>query len=177
MADYSTALYALVKDVLDADQACYEERPDKGMIMYGYGLGDDCSIDSVLVLVVVGTDRIKVIALASEFRIDFSDKETLQVLTEYVCRINDASGEMGGFQIDFHSGEVSYQTTLLADERSLPTREMIEQVLFIPLMMWHRYQFGFVFIPLGLYTPEEAVAEVEADSADDGAEDGETVDE
>ncbi|MCH9275422.1 YbjN domain-containing protein [Bifidobacterium amazonense] len=160
--DGAAALRALVEDALDLEGLDYTKNPDEGTIVYDIDLS--LAVGSVNVVIWVESGRIGVGAVSS-FACDPEDREAMLALAEYVCRVN-AGSDLGGFQLGFDDGDVWYWDVLLTDGNN-PSRELIQQTVFTPCLMWKRYGDGFLKVATGASTPEEVVAEAETSHTDD----------
>ncbi|MBW3092168.1 hypothetical protein KIH79_04205 [Bifidobacterium sp. 82T10] len=160
--DGAAALRALVENSLDSEGLTYMDNPDEGTIVYDIDLS--LAVGPVNVVIWVESGRIGVGAVSS-FACDPTDRETMLALAEYVCRVN-AGLDLGGFHLGFDDGDVWYWNVLLTGGGN-PSRELIQQTVFTPCLMWKRYGDGFLKVATGTCTPEEAVAEAETPHADD----------
>lgn len=158
MAEYSASLYARVKDYLDSEQLHYDENLEDGVFKYGISIKS--KIRSINVVILVETNKISVVTTPS-FGGDPDDSENMHALAEYVCRANYGLVQ-GSFQLDFRDGEIRYWSALLTDENSLPSREVLDRVIYVCYMMWERYGEGFLKVNLAGVSPEQAVNEAES---------------
>lgn len=161
---YSTALYARVKEYLDADQLHYEESPEEGRFEFGISIRS--KVRSIHVVIVVFDADVRVSAYP-QFGGDPKDAENMRALAEFTAMVNYGLVQ-GRFDLDFRDGEIRYWSALLTDESSLPSVDVIARVVWMPIWMWER--FGDGYLQVGLAGADPAAVRAAIDAQETAAE-------
>ena len=113
---------------------------------------------------VVGNVRIFIFVKEKHYKVSVAlsskvEPEYLHKVAEYLHRANFGINN-GNFELDYNDGEVRYKTYVAFHGVEL-TKQIVEDSIIIPLMMYMRYGKNLMKLMLGEGNPEELIEEAE----------------
>lgn len=155
--DYSTEIAALIKKFLDEDQWGYEFREDIGRFTGGINVKG--KISSVRFSLMVKKNHLQAYIILP-IRVE---EKYRPVVAEYLTRANYGL-IFGAFEMDFEDGEIRYRITVSESELKYDLQQAMWCALILPCRMVDRYGDGLLAVMFGMSSPEDAIAEAEADN-------------
>lgn len=139
-----------VRNYLDENDWNYEY--DAGMQLIRTGVSIKGKLQSVRMLIRFTEDGYSSFATIQMH----ADENTRPAIAEYITRINYGA-KNGNFEMDYSDGEIRYKVyTNYKGMDSLP-KDIIEDSIVIPAMMFNRFGDGMAALLFGFSTPEEEV--------------------
>ena len=153
--DSSAKITSYIKSFLDEDDWHYEYTPDASS-KFKFTLTLDCKLQKVNYRILVRKYDYTVYATCP-----MSAKDCLPQMAEFLTRANYGTAN-GNFEMDFRDGEIRYKCFVNCDE-TVPGTQTIKESIYIPGTMFKRYGDGILAVIFGMKSPEQAVADCEAE--------------
>lgn len=155
---YSYQLTNAVKKYLEENDKKYEFHEEQGTFLMKGVLNDE--LNECTVIIMIREDMIITCAT-----IDVSaDNENVDAVEEYITRAN-SNTKIGKFTLNYNGGEIVYMVTTDCAGGAIPTNEIIENAIYVPIAMFFKYGEGLLDVLAGFDTPEDAIEAAEADEA------------
>ena len=146
-----TAIIEAVKNILEEQKFRYDYDEDRHSFHITLGLSGMIKASNVHIEVL--NTAIYVDSVISIYA-DPHNKAQLRRMAEFICRVNYWL-RSGGFEFDFHDGEIKYKTFQLCPEP--PTEDMIIGILSLQCKMIDTYAPGIIKVLAGNCDIEEVI--------------------
>ena len=146
-----TAITEAVRNFLDENEFRYDYNEDRNTFSITTGLRG--MIKTATVRIEVLNNAIYVGTSLAVYA-DPENKAQLRRMAEFICRVNYWL-RSGGFEFDFHDGEIKYKTFQLCPEP--PTEDMIIGILSLQCKMIDTYAPGIIKVLAGNCDIEEVI--------------------
>ncbi len=150
--NYSTEIANAIKSYLEEDDWYFSFDEETGLFRFGLSLSS--KIKKINYIVDVKEDEYIVYAIAP-IGADEEDKKMMATMAEFVCRANYGL-KNGNFELDMRDGEVRFKC-FVDCESITPSKNMVQNSIHCPAIMFNRYGSGIVDIIFGNATATEAV--------------------
>lgn len=150
--NYSTEIANAIKSYLEEDDWHFSFDEETGLFRFGLSLSS--KIKKINYIVDVKEDEYIVYAIAP-IGADEEDKKMMATMAEFVCRVNYGL-KNGNFELDMRDGEVRFKC-FVDCESITPSKDMVQNSIHCPAIMFKRYGSGIVDIIFGNVTATEAV--------------------
>ena len=152
-ARYNTAVAEVVRNFLEEEEWNFDFDEERGIFRFGLRL--KCKLSKLKYVVDVRRNEMLVYGYIP-ISGDPDDTETMNVLSEYITRVNYALRN-GNFEMDYFNGEIRYKSFVdLAD--TMPGQRVIRNSIWITAMLVEKYGDGFGDIIFGNATARAACA-------------------
>lgn len=159
---YSTDIANAIKSYLKEDDWHYSFDEEKGLFKFGLSIRG--KIKNISYIVDVRDDEYIVYAI-SPVCADEDDNKMMAAMAEFVCRANYGL-KNGNFELDMRDGEVRFKC-FVDCEGITPSKDMVQNSIHCPAVMFKRYGSGIVDIIFGNATAKEAVEKCEKATEDE----------
>lgn len=150
--NYSTEISNAINSYLKQDDWHFSFDEENGLFRFGLSLSS--KIKKINYIVDVKEDGYIVYAIAP-IGADEEDKKMMATMAEFVCRVNYGL-KNGNFELDMRDGEVRFKC-FVDCESITPSKDMVQNSIHCPAIMFKRYGSGIVDIIFGNATATEAV--------------------
>ena len=150
--NYSTEIANAINSYLKQDDWHFSFDEENGLFRFGLSLSS--KIKKINYIVDVKEDEYIVYAIAP-IGADEEDKKMMATMAEFVCRANYGL-KNGNFELDMRDGEVRFKC-FVDCESITPSKDMVQNSIHCPAIMFKRYGSGIVDIIFGNATATEAV--------------------
>ena len=150
--NYSTEIANAINSYLKQDDWHFSFDEENGLFRFGLSLSS--KIKKINYIVDVKEDGYIVYAIAP-IGADEEDKKMMATMAEFVCRANYGL-KNGNFELDMRDGEVRFKC-FVDCESITPSKDMVQNSIHCPAIMFKRYGSGIVDIIFGNATATEAV--------------------
>ena len=155
--EFSRQIANDIETFLQLDDWHFDPVNENGQICFGVSL--KCKLQSVDCEIRVRDDGFLMLSIVKIK----ADEDSRAAVAEYITRANYGMF-YGGFEMDMRDGEVRFRTTCFAgNEDVMLSSEQIKHAIYLNLSMIKRYGNGLLTVMMGFQTPEEAIAQAEAD--------------
>ncbi len=155
--EYQAQIAQAINDFLVNDDWKFRFEEDKNIFRFS------CEIKSKLkgvdCIIRVKEDSYMVLAICN-----LSADDCKAEMAEFITRANYGLNN-GNFEMDYNDGEIRYKSYVDCED-SMPSEAIIKNSIYLPIMMFQRYGDGLASVIFGVKTPEQAVADSEADLDD-----------
>lgn len=153
---YSKAIYERINDGFKKTGWKYSFDEEKSAFRSGFNI--DSKLKDVKLRIVPRDASYTVFAYVNIG----ADENCRSKVAEYIARANYGL-VFGNFELDMNDGEVRYKMTVDCGEnaKSLPTDDMFERSIIIPVQMCEKYGDGLLAVMYGFMSPEQACADAE----------------
>ena len=134
---------------------------DEKRTTYSFGIDMGNVIGKLKFIMPIRDHHYKVIGILNSK----AENSKLQTVAEYLHRANFGMNN-GKFELDYDDGEVRYKSFVDFWGVELNKR-IIEDSLFIPIMMFKRYGKNIIKLMLGEGNPADLISEVEESNAEE----------
>lgn len=159
---YSTDIANAIKSYLKEDDWHYSFDEEKGL--FEFGLSIRGKIKNISYIVDVRDDEYIVYAIFPVCA-DEDDNKMMAAMAEFVCRANYGL-KNGNFELDMRDGEVRFKC-FVDCEGITPSKDMVQNSIHCPAVMFKRYGSGIVDIIFGNATAKETVEKCEKATEDE----------
>ena len=135
-----------VRNYLDENEWKYEYDDERKLIATGIGL--KCKLRSLRIYISFSENGYSVIT-NSQMN---ASEECRAAVAEYITRVN-YSAKQGNFEMDYNDGEVRYKTYTHCEGLENLSRQVVENSIVIPVIMYERYGDGLAALLFGFSTP------------------------
>ena len=150
--NYSLEIANAINSYLKQDDWHFSFDEENGLFRFGLSLSS--KIKKINYIVDVKEDEYIVYAIAP-IGADEEDKKMMATMAEFVCRANYGL-KNGNFELDMRDGEVRFKC-FVDCESITPSKDMVQNSIHCPAIMFKRYGSGIVDIIFGNATATEAV--------------------
>lgn len=150
--NYSTEIANAINSYLKQDDWHFSFDEENGLFRFGLSLSS--KIKKINYIVDVKEDEYIVYAIAP-IGADEEDKKMMANMAEFVCRANYGL-KNGNFELDMRDGEVRFKCFVDCESITL-SKDMVQNSIHCPAIMFKRYGSGIVDIIFGNATATEAV--------------------
>ena len=150
--NYSMEIANAINSYLKQDDWHFSFDEENGLFRFGLSLSS--KIKKINYIVDVKEDGYIVYAIAP-IGADEEDKKMMATMAEFVCRVNYGL-KNGNFELDMRYGEVRFKC-FVDCESITPSKDMVQNSIHCPAIMFKRYGSGIVDIIFGNATATEAV--------------------
>lgn len=154
--NYSLEIANAINSYLKQDDWHFSFDEENGLFRFGLSLSS--KIKKINYIVDVKEDEYIVYAIAP-IGADEEDKKMMATMAEFVCRANYGL-KNGNFELDMRDGEVRFKC-FVDCESITPSKDMVQNSIHCPAIMFKRYGSGIVDIIFGNVTATEAVERCE----------------
>lgn len=154
--NYSMEIANAINSYLKQDDWHFSFDEENGLFRFGLSLSS--KIKKINYIVDVKEDEYIVYAIAP-IGADEEDKKMMATMAEFVCRANYGL-KNGNFELDMRDGEVRFKC-FVDCESITPSKDMVQNSIHCPAIMFKRYGSGIVDIIFGNVTASEAVKRCE----------------
>lgn len=158
---YSTDIANAIKSYLKEDDWHYSFDEEKGLFKFGLSIRG--KIKNISYIVDVRDDEYIVYAISPVCADE--DNKMMAAMAEFVCRANYGL-KNGNFELDMRDGEVRFKC-FVDCEGITPSKDMVQNSIHCPTVMFKRYGSGIVDIIFGNATAKEAVEKCEKATEDE----------
>lgn len=143
-----------VRNFLDMDEWKYEYDP--GMQIIRTGINLKCKLQSCRLIIRFSEDGYTVYATIAMN----ADESCRANVAEFITRANYGL-KNGNFEMDFNDGEIRYKIYTRYEGLDDLPKEIIENSISVPALMFQRYGDGLATILFGFSTPAEVIKSIE----------------
>ena len=144
----------LVRDYLDNDGWNYEYDDARKIIRTGVNL--KCKLQNSRLYISFSNDGFTVLATVSMK----ADAQYIQSIVEYLTRANFGL-RSGSFEVDYRDGEIRYRVYTNYKGMNTISKEIIEDSIMIPPLMFERYGDGLAALMFGFSDPVTEIEKAE----------------
>ncbi len=155
-ADYSSSISREIRKFLKEGDWKYSFDSSKGVFTMGVSLkGELKNVDYSIRI----HEKGYTVYAVSPVKADNEKASLMSEMAEFICRANYGLRN-GNFELDFRDGEIRYKIFVDCDNR-LPSKDIIENSIIIPGLMFQRYSVGMFDIMFRGSSASRAISKCE----------------
>jgi len=154
MSEYSRLLADRVQEYLDSQNWKYQFSEDTGV--FSLSLNMKSKLQTMTLRVSLAKNGIRTYGYPPLK----AGEENLSRICEYLTRVNYGLS-YGNFELDYSDGEVRYKSSHYCGDE-VPSLDVVEFIVDMPIFMWNRYGDGFVNLLFADGSPEDEVEKAES---------------